>query len=282
MQTNDNKQYPALNYNIRDKGRNFYYTTFLQGRHGDYTTWQQLPFKQLFYHTSQTSFCPILQWCHSTNQDFNNGSHVKKNYPMFNNEHGIEALFYVKERFNKVAKCNFQWAGNGANMFANFEEVLVDMVLTNWEDIIDPIDNADKTDECFEEEMQQMYHKYVGAEARDTQLEYFKTLCKPMELDPLTHSSCMLTLERYINKLLGTEPPLMEIQVNKCIFQSFLQTWQQQFIRTGQHVATTQLSDIIEFMSNKKSFTDAKAPQKDKKKYPEAGNGGDGSHKKRK
>jgi hypothetical protein len=42
------------------------------------------------------------------------------------------------------------------------------------DDIVDPIDDVDKTAECFEEAMQQMYHKYVGAEARDTYLEYFK------------------------------------------------------------------------------------------------------------
>jgi hypothetical protein len=33
---------------------------------------------------------------------------------------------------------------------------------------------------------------------------------------------------------------------------------------------------------HEKSFVDAKAPQEGKNKHPEAGNGGDGSHKKRK
>jgi hypothetical protein len=209
-----------------------------------------LPYKSTFV-SSELSMV-------SLRQDFDDGSHTKKSCPVFSGEHGIEALFYVEERFRKLAERNFMWAGDGADLFANFEEVLVDTALTNWEDIIDPIADPDKTDVRFDAAVQEMYRKYVGAEARDTQLEYFKTLRKPMKTDPLTHSSRMLTLARYGNRLPGTDPGLSELQIKKCIFHSFPQSWQQQFVRTGQHVATTQLSDIIEFMSNEKSFADAK------------------------
>jgi hypothetical protein len=92
---------------------------------------------------------------------------------MSNAEHGIKALFYIEERFPKLAECNFLWAGDGPDLFANFEEVLVDTALANWEDAID---DADKTDICFDSAILEMYHTYVGAEARDTQMEYFKTL----------------------------------------------------------------------------------------------------------
>jgi hypothetical protein len=125
-----------------------------------------------------------------------------------------------------------------------------------------------------------MYHKCIEAEARDMQLEYFKRLRKLMKSVPFMHSRHMLTLARYSNKPPGKEPPLMGVQRKKCIFNSFPQSWQQQFIGTGQHVATTQLLDIIEFMSNEKSFADVKALQEGKKKHTEAGNGGKGSHKK--
>jgi hypothetical protein len=97
------------------------------------------------------------------------------------------------------------WAGNGPDLFQNFEEVLVDTALTNWEDIIDLIDEEDKTDVHFDEAIQEMYHKYVGA--RDTQLEYFKSLGKPMKSDHLTHLSRMLTLTWYGNNLPGTDRP---------------------------------------------------------------------------
>jgi hypothetical protein len=209
------------------------------------------------------------------------GSHVKKQCPVCNGEDYIEALFYVKERFHKLAKCNFLWAGDGPDLFANFEEVQVDMSLTNWEDIIDPIEDADKIHVRFDAAMQEIYRKYVGAEARDTQMEYFKTLCKPMKSDPLTHSSRILTLARYGNRLPGTDPPLTKLQVKKCIFHSFLQSWQQQFMHMGHHVASMQLSDIIEFISNKKSITDAKSPSHKHKEKHTKGSNGDG-HKKQK
>jgi hypothetical protein len=86
---------------------------------------------------------------------------------------------------------------------------------------LQPITDADKTPERFEQMLQAMYRKYVGAEARDIQFEYFRTLQKPMKSSMLDHSSRMLTLARYGNKLPGTEPPLTtDEQIKKCI-QSF-------------------------------------------------------------
>jgi hypothetical protein len=225
-----------------------------------------LPYKSIFV----SSELPTV----ALRQAFADGSHQKKQCPVFNGEHGIEAFFYVEERFRKLAARNFLWAGDGPDLFTNFEEVLVDTALTNWEDITSNIGEAEKTAIRFNAAIQEMCRKYVGAEARDTQSEYFKTLRKPMKADPLTHSSRMLTLARYGNKLPGTDPELTEAQVKKCIFHSFPQSWQQQFIRTGQSVANTQLSDMIEFMSNEKSFADAKTTKDDGKKNPNA----DGTH----
>jgi hypothetical protein len=105
---------------------------------------------------------------------------------------------------------------------------------------------------------------HVGAEARDTQIEYYKTLRKPMKVNPHENVIRMLTLARFGNKLPGTEHPLTDLQINQCIFHSFPTQWQQQFICSniqthcfGQYVATTALSNIIAFMSNEKSFADA-------------------------
>jgi hypothetical protein len=178
-----------------------------------------LPYKSTFISSALTT----VKLC----QDFADGSHSKKACPVFSGEDGIETLFYVEERFMQLAERNFMWAGDGPDLFTNFEEVLVDTALTNWEDIVDTIVEADKTDVRFNAAVQEMYRKYVGAEARDTQIEYFKTLRKPMKSDPLAHSSRMLTLARYGNKLPGTEPPLTDLQVKKCIFNSFPQSWQQ-------------------------------------------------------
>jgi hypothetical protein len=164
-----------------------------------------------------------------------------------------------------------------------FEEVLIDTALTNWEDIISTIADGDKTPARFEDALQSMYRKYVGAEARDIQFEYFKSLHKPIKAGTLDHSSRMLTLARYGNKLPGTEPLLTDDQVKKCIFQSYPLTWQQQYIRSGQRQATASLSDIVEFMSNEKLFADTQsnARNADKKK-PFQTKEDSGSYKKRK
>ncbi len=88
-------------------------------------------------------------------QNFADGSPIKKQCPVFNDWHDIEALFYIEERFQKLAACNFLWAGNGPDLFTNFEEVLVDMALTNWEDIfVATIYNVDKTGIQFDQAIQ--------------------------------------------------------------------------------------------------------------------------------
>jgi ABC-type metal ion transport system substrate-binding protein len=69
----------------------------------------------------------------------------------------------------------------------NFEEVLVDTALTNWEDITSTKVQEDKTADQFDSGIEEMYHKYIVVEARDTQAEYFRTLRKPIKSDPLTH-----------------------------------------------------------------------------------------------
>jgi hypothetical protein len=55
----------------------------------------------------------------------------------------------------------------GIELFNGFEEVLLDTALTKWEDLIAPINDADKPPDRFEHTLQEIYRKYVGAKARD-------------------------------------------------------------------------------------------------------------------
>jgi hypothetical protein len=68
-----------------------------------------LPYKSTFVSSELSTV--------SLRQDFADGSHAKKQCPVFNGEHGIKALFYVKERFRKLAERNFLWAGDGPDPF---------------------------------------------------------------------------------------------------------------------------------------------------------------------
>jgi hypothetical protein len=217
-------------------------------------------------------------------QNFDDGTYKEKKCPIFTGEHGIEALLYVEERFRKLATRVLLWT-TGPELFDGFEEVLLDTALSNWEDIISTIADVDKTPARFEQAIQTMYRKYVGAEARDIQFEYFKSLMKPLKASTLDHSSRMLTLARYGNRLPGTEPVLTDDQVKKIIFQSYPLLWQQQYVRSGQRVSNSTLSEIVEFMSNEKLFADTQnATRAFEKKKPFQTNKEDsgGSFKKRK
>ncbi len=82
-------------------------------------------------------------------QDFQGGSYKEKKCPVFNGDNGIESLFYVEERFRKISEQTLQW-NTGIELFNGLEEVVIDTALTNWEDIISTIADADKTVIRFE------------------------------------------------------------------------------------------------------------------------------------
>jgi hypothetical protein len=121
----------------------------------------------------------------------------------------------------------------GIELFDGFKEVITDMTLTNWEELVTPLPDVDKTVAHFEQTLHEMYPQYVGAEARNTQIEYYKIFLKPIKMNPLDHASQMLTLAHFGNKPPGIEPPFTEEQVKKCIFHSFPPKWQQECIHSG-------------------------------------------------
>jgi hypothetical protein len=77
----------------------------------------------------------------------------------------------------------------------------------------------EKMPECFEPMLQAMYSKYVSAEARDIKFKYFRTLQNPLKSITLDHSSSILMLACYVNKLpSGTEPPFKDKQIKNASF----------------------------------------------------------------
>jgi hypothetical protein len=118
-------------------------------------------------------------------QYFVGGSSKDKKCPVFTGEHGIESLLYVKERFRKIASCTLEWT-TGQELFNGLEEVILNTALMNWKDPVAPIVDADKTPEWFEQMLQAMYQKFIGAEARDM----YSVCTKPMKSSTmLGHSS---------------------------------------------------------------------------------------------
>ena len=60
-------------------------------------------------------------------RDVNNERSTKTTCPIFNEKHGIEALFYVEERFHLKA-AELGW-NTGRELFHGFEQVLSDTAL---------------------------------------------------------------------------------------------------------------------------------------------------------
>ena len=105
----------------------------------------------------KSGFLPSLLTTVKFKQDFEGGQCNEKKCPVFTGEHGIEALlYYVEERFRKIASCTLSWT-TGEELSNGFEEVLIDTALTNWEDLVAPIADADKDPPHFEQTLQAMY-----------------------------------------------------------------------------------------------------------------------------
>jgi hypothetical protein len=139
-----------------------------------------LPFKLQLHlelplcHIRQDSYKSLLTTV-KLKQNFEGGSSKDKKCPVFSGKHGIEGFLYIEEMFRKIASHTLSWT-TGPEFFEGFEEVLLDTALMNWEDLVAPIADTDKTPERFEQMLQAMYRKYVGAKVRDIQFEYFRTL----------------------------------------------------------------------------------------------------------
>jgi hypothetical protein len=68
----------------------------------------------------------------------------------------LRSRYTVTGVSNKIASCTLSWT-TGEELFNGFKEVLIDTALTNWEDLVAPIADADKDPPHFEQTLQAMY-----------------------------------------------------------------------------------------------------------------------------
>ena len=180
----------------------------------------------------------------------------EKKCPIFTGKEGIEGLLYVERRFRKVAEY-LNWT-TGTEKYDGFEEVLADTAKEHWENIVGNIEDANRTVERFDESIRQFYLKYCDEEARDTMFKYLCTLKRPVGEEPQLFADRIETLVSYSNKLPGIEAPLQDDSVKIIIFDSFPETWQETFVRSGKVLREETLSEILQFMKNEKKFADKK------------------------
>ena len=198
----------------------------------------------------------------------------KKKCPVFSGEHGIESLLYVEDRFSSISR-QLEYT-TGAELFNNFEELMVNNAEERWENIVAPIAEPQRTPIRFELAVDELRAHYCDHEARDTMFDYLRTVQKPYQVEPQQHADRMQTLIRYSNKLPGTEPELNEQQSKTLIFKSFPFKWQQAYIRSGRNLRNDTLMALIQYMKDEKGFSDAAESRKRKMDQRNNGSNGQG------
>ena len=137
---------------------------------------------------------------------------------MFSGDHGIEFLLYVEDRFSSISR-QLEFT-TGAELFNNFEELMVNNTEERWENIVAPITDAQRTPIQFELAVDELLTHYCDHEARHVMFDYLRTIQKPYQVEPQQHLDRMQTMIRYSNKLPGTEPELNEQQAKNNYFQT--------------------------------------------------------------
>ena len=195
-------------------------------------------------------------------RDVNKERSLTTTCPTFNEKQGMEALFYVEERFHQKA-VQLGWT-TGQELFQGFEQVLSDTALVQWKARVSKLNESDKKTSRFAQIQQELHLDYVHSNAREAQFEYYRTLKLLPTGTPGTHAIQMLTLALYGNKLPGQENPQTDKQIKQHIFQSFPVDWQQQFLcdqirmhQEGNPVKNTTLPRIIAFMSDEHKYANA-------------------------
>ena len=181
----------------------------------------------------------------------------KKKCPVFTGEFGIEQLLYVEERFRKISRQLDYTTPN--ELFDNFEEIVMNNAKDKWENGTSGISNNQRTIALFDQLMQQYYLQYCDHEARDAMFEYVRQIQKPFQSKASAHSDRMETLIRYANRLPGNEPPLNDQQKKSIIFKSFPLKWQQAYVQSGRRIAQDSLTEIAQYMKDRKGFLDLAA-----------------------
>ena len=211
-------------------------------------------------------------------QRYADGATVKKKCPVFTGKKGIEGLLYVEEKFRKIARqLNYD---DGEELFDNWNDCLDDSAEEKWDTLVSGITNAQHTVARFNAEMKNYYRRYVDNEARDTLVDYFRNLKKPVDATPQEYADRKQTIIKYANILPGTVEEIPASTAKKMIFDGFPETWRQEYIRK-QTYATAELDDIIQFMTAEKSFADT-AQAKQKRKNQEMHKKKEESYKKKK
>lgn len=173
------------------------------------------------------------------------------------NEGNIEALFYVEDRFRANAR-HLMWT-EGEELFDGFGQCLIDRAETKWEAVITAIPVANRDVARFDQAMREYYRQFVLTDdPRDVLFDNLKTWKKPRDTKVQDHVNRMEQVMEYGNRMDGNRPPMnTPEEVRQTLFESFPNSWKQDFITSRGTVHTHTKDEIVDFMKIKEEFDKA-------------------------
>ena len=187
-------------------------------------------------------------------QNYDDGTYKKKKCPAFSGEYGIEALLFVKDRFDSI--CRQLEFTTGEELFDNFEKILTGKTQDKWYSLTGQLVAAQRTVPEFTNRVEQCYFSYCNDDARDTMFDYLRALKKPYKMEAGAHADRIEILAKYANRLPGNEPKLTDDQIKVIVFKSFPAKWLHQYTQSGHRIANATLQEMIQYMKDEKNFND--------------------------
>ncbi len=194
-------------------------------------------------------------------QEFDDDTRVTQKILVFSGQHGLEGLEYCREKFEKAAKREMQWTTD-YELMANAYKMFDGQALDQWENEaqadIDPdnIQNGDYAKACAV-----MRTIHGGAEARDTILNYLKTVkcMKPRETRIEVHIHRIREMIRIANNCEGIRSKVTPLEEKEYIFDTLPQTMKDNFISAGKDLASSTVQQMTTYFSRQKTLMDRTA-----------------------
>lgn len=196
------------------------------------------------------------------------GRFHKLSIPQYESKRGVEGLLHCKDKFDERAD-DYQF--DAADYFRYFPRVLDQTSLRWWKNRITrlavPAENRDMDD------FNTVFRDFLTAESgslnpRDDLLAYLATddCKKPKKVDVRTHANRIETLCLYANRLEGIKAELTEDAITMVIFNSFPNTWLNEFRLARGNPVNSGRDAIMEFFMTKKAVQDSVEDQNKKRK----------------
>lgn len=196
-------------------------------------------------------------------QSYDDGTDMKIEVPSHNLE-DVEIIFYCMDEFREAAR---RMSYEHDELFTHYRETLGADARVTWDMVA--ADYPQRTTIQFKNAFKALVSQVVDEQAYAHLMEYLRTAVKPLKFTPKTLAHRVRALCRYANDLPNDDqalPPLPESEIKRLIFNMMPMDWRNQFERSNQHLSTTTLPALMEYMTTLSSL--------EEKKRKNNGNGG--------